>query len=111
MFQDLIVMFTRGIVEREVYYPTLVRTKRTNTASSANDTPGQIVEEADIPSGFNDIKPDGTWSYRRMPTRIERIGRSGGFNIIDRWVGDPEWDKRLYGTPAEQAALYQLLGV
>lgn len=110
LFEDFIVMFIRGVVERELFYPILVRTKRTNTATSANSTPGQIVDEADLPSGFDDVKPTGDWTYRQMPTRIERIGRSGGFNIIDRWVGDPAWDSRLYGTLAEQAANYQSLG-
>ncbi|MEG8004571.1 hypothetical protein, partial [Listeria monocytogenes] len=51
LFEDFIVMFIRGVVERELFYPILVRTKRTNTATSANSTPGQIVDEADLPSG------------------------------------------------------------
>ncbi len=106
-FQDFIVMYLRGVIEREIFYPVLVRTKKTNTATAANPTPGQI---ATPPSGFDSIKPTGTWTYRRMPTRIERIGRTGGYNIIDRWIGDPAWDTRLYGTSAEQAESYQTLG-
>lgn len=109
-FEDFIVMFIRGVLEREVFYPVLTRTKRVNTVTSANGTPGQIVDEDDLPTGFDGMKPPGDWTYRSMPTRIERIGRSGGYNIIDRWIGDPAWDDRLYGTLAEQAANYQSLG-
>lgn len=111
-FQDFIVKFSRGVAERETYYPILTRSKRVNTVTPANQYPGQIVTT--IPSGFDDMKPAGTWTWRQMPTRIERIGRSGGYNIIDRWIGDPAWDAGLYGTAAEiggsGAGAYQTLG-
>lgn len=110
LFEDFLVMYSRGVETRETFFPVLVRTKRVNTVIPANQYPGQIVSSGDIPSGFDDMMPAGTWTYRRMATRIERIGRSGGYNIIDRWVGDPAWDTRLFGTAAQMAANYQTLG-
>lgn len=106
-FQDFIVMYLRGVTYIERFYPILTRTKRTNSVTAANPTPGQIDTP---PSGFTGLIVIGDWSWRRMPTRIERIGRSGGYNIVDRWVGDSSWDTRLYGTIAEQGADYQTLG-
>lgn len=107
-FSDFIVMYIRGVEAREVFYPVLTRTYITNTAPAGTGTPGQIVSS--LPTGFNAIKPTGTWTYRQMPDKITRIGRTQSVKVVRRYVGDPAWDSRLYGTTAEQQDNYQTLG-
>jgi len=105
-FEDYCVMTLRGVESREVFLPVLTRTQVTNTVPTATATPGQI---ATPPAGFGAIEPTG-FTWRRMPDRVSRSGRSGAYNVTSQWIGDPAWDTRLYGTLAEQADDYQSLG-
>jgi hypothetical protein len=106
-FQDYIVFFMLGVESYEVFYPVLTRTQVTNSAPTATGTPGQI--DTSIPSGFSTLKPSGTWTYRQMPDRITRTGRTGAYNIVSQWVGDPAWSPRLYGTATEIGGEYQTI--
>lgn len=105
-FEDYCVMTTRGVESKEVFLPILIRTQITNTAPTSTNTPGQIETP---PTGFGAITPTG-FTWRRMPDEVTRTGRVGPYNLISKWLGDPSWDTRLYGTLAEQAANYQSLG-
>lgn len=105
-FEDYCVMYLRGVESREIFLPVLTRTQVTNSVPTATATPGQIETPA---TGFGSMKPTG-FTWRRMPDRVTRSGRSGAYNVISQWIGDPAWDTRLYGTLAEQADNYQSLG-
>lgn len=105
-FEDLCVMYSKGVEAREIFLPVLTQTQVTNTSPTVTAVPGQIE---DPPAGFGSMKPDG-FSWRRMPDVVSRTGRNGAYNLRSQWVGDLAWDTRLYGTIAQQSADVQYLG-